>query len=1316
MQDKATGHKLTIFSLARLLLPGECSCSPYMAELRARWLLLDGIARGDDPRQQGNSNDNVLLGDRDQLYDRNSSGNNANGQHSRNSSGHARKMSGGGGGRKGGLMSGSHNNSHTSIAFDDSKDGNESHRSSASAASGAAGMDRSGGTRSGGSVRSSSSRSSDFTTGRNDTNASPTGAAVDDLYRQACSAFMQSPIMHIFAAHHQGVFNRNQQLERMHLRVAEERADSTSFDILFFTWSRRLMIQQVEEASGRAKMSVDRRVTFERLLNSSRLMVMQCRQLILGFWTALAEKRPDLTRMQGLGAQINSMLAETDMTFRSLLELAPQSAPVMRQYADFLLELANDPRKAMELLTDAEQIEDDQSRNHSGGSDSDFLMGGVAPDFDLCADSVALVRVANDAERLGQLTAFNNSALKLFGYSRREVLGKNIAHLIPEPIASVHQRFLDTFAHTGHEKILGRSRLLFGLHRSGHIFPLSMNIRASEADFAAVFEPHKTALSFIFFLGEKANWRVTAVCHSSMALLGMDPVSMRGGAVTLSRFVSDVVGTVLQLQDEDGGLVIFRNVADTSSTDDGTVTVTAKIQQVNISHLTSPLYILRWKRASAVDTRAVALRRQQQQGGSNNGGSKARSTGALRGSDGDDHDAAASDAESVTPPSVNDSDDNDGDDNGDVGIESRHLVRKNSMNVQARGRKAGSDANSQRRNKTSGVQATPKPSTASASTTATSSAKQQRRSRSNVDAGDGAALHRGARNNAPISPKGSNTGAASSTKKGKGGNAAAVPTIAAASTDRSSAGRTLNGRATSIVSHRSAGSHGTHGSHVTLGPDPDGHDHDAESSRRRHSRQFVEATAALRQGEGLALRAHSATANEDENEDESARDEQTPAAVTSSAPDAQQAAADVGIKSPSCATSFSVSARNNARSALSPLSGSARSTGSAGSRIGAGIIVGSSEEGADVTESKTGDDDGAGAGVDGTAQVQLPGAVDAPAPAPAAVVGTTAADGNLGVSDTPGRTGGQWASGAGNESTATADPTRSGHDSRAASVADAAEPEAVSSSSESPSRQQQPPSRMSGMPPSSQPVSLQLVDDTVPGAITVNTSTSVPKGKKKGSEAPSITTTAKPARSSSSPASAAKGRYAPVPLTSPLALPRRTDDENDDVNDGDDQENHGRVITDHSDVSASSKKKQTFAFAADQSKQDGKVPKARMAARHGRRDSKAGSVDSGFGRDSAPTTPKAGSVHSKGSSRHSGGSAMSASAALRRGVQARGARLESSLLLLKRAIILVFVITAALNLSSLVLTLTLSGQLKSNINLVDENGVRVTLVQRIYSK
>ena len=80
-------------------------------------------------------------------------------------------------------------------------------------------------------------------------------------------------------------------------------------------------------------------------------------------------------------------------------------------------ELANDPRHAGELLADAEQIEDEQSRAMSNAVEQEALFGRPT-DFDLSSESLALLRVSSRPSDMGAIYAMNASATKIFGYTR----------------------------------------------------------------------------------------------------------------------------------------------------------------------------------------------------------------------------------------------------------------------------------------------------------------------------------------------------------------------------------------------------------------------------------------------------------------------------------------------------------------------------------------------------------------------------------------------------------------------------------------------------------------------------------------------------------------------------------------------------------------------------------------------------------------------------------------------------------------------------------------------------------------------------------
>lgn len=61
-------------------------------------------------------------------------------------------------------------------------------------------------------------------------------------------------------------------------------------------------------------------------------------------------------------------------------------------------------------------------------------------------------------DRQNNVTFFNRAAEKLWGYSRHDVLGKNVKMLVPHAIQSQHDHFVNSNRETGQDKIVGTSR------------------------------------------------------------------------------------------------------------------------------------------------------------------------------------------------------------------------------------------------------------------------------------------------------------------------------------------------------------------------------------------------------------------------------------------------------------------------------------------------------------------------------------------------------------------------------------------------------------------------------------------------------------------------------------------------------------------------------------------------------------------------------------------------------------------------------------------------------------------------------------------
>ncbi|MGR8948571.1 MAG: PAS domain-containing sensor histidine kinase [Gammaproteobacteria bacterium] len=82
----------------------------------------------------------------------------------------------------------------------------------------------------------------------------------------------------------------------------------------------------------------------------------------------------------------------------------------------------------------------------------------------------------------GAIEVFNKAAETMFGYSQAEILGKNVATLMPEPDQSAHNSYIKNFLHKREAKIIGRGRDVIAVRRNGEEFPINLSIGETRED------------------------------------------------------------------------------------------------------------------------------------------------------------------------------------------------------------------------------------------------------------------------------------------------------------------------------------------------------------------------------------------------------------------------------------------------------------------------------------------------------------------------------------------------------------------------------------------------------------------------------------------------------------------------------------------------------------------------------------------------------------------------------------------------------------------------------------------------------------------
>ena len=118
-------------------------------------------------------------------------------------------------------------------------------------------------------------------------------------------------------------------------------------------------------------------------------------------------------------------------------------------------------------------------------------------------------------DEIGTILSFNPSAERMLGYSRQEMIGKNVRSLMPSPFQDEHDGYLTNYLDTGIAKIIGSGREVVVLRKDDTEFPADLAISEIHHDGNRIFT------GVLRDLTEKKRWESQFLHSQKLESLGV---------------------------------------------------------------------------------------------------------------------------------------------------------------------------------------------------------------------------------------------------------------------------------------------------------------------------------------------------------------------------------------------------------------------------------------------------------------------------------------------------------------------------------------------------------------------------------------------------------------------------------------------------------------------------------------------------------------------------------------------------------------------------------------------------------------------------
>lgn len=184
------------------------------------------------------------------------------------------------------------------------------------------------------------------------------------------------------------------------------------------------MYEDDERHNEKKSVNINKFFEFNNLVVKFEERIERCVNDHIEFWKELIEPTIDVKKLEQYGSIIISQKEKTKELFDEMNLLNPNNCHVLTIYGYFLMNVANDESQYLKILDRADSIRRNLSTSKHVADEKKMKYGDNS--------QTAILVISGNEQELGCVKNVNNQVKTLLGWSRKELLGQNVAKVMPK--------------------------------------------------------------------------------------------------------------------------------------------------------------------------------------------------------------------------------------------------------------------------------------------------------------------------------------------------------------------------------------------------------------------------------------------------------------------------------------------------------------------------------------------------------------------------------------------------------------------------------------------------------------------------------------------------------------------------------------------------------------------------------------------------------------------------------------------------------------------------------------------------------------------